>query len=263
MDTHNSRASAFGVLLLLARLSASMVIERQDVNLTTLPNAAAIVDNLRYTANCTAAALWVNNLPLDAAGLVKGAGDGSSSINIAFLRSSLPSEYQTSSDTALTDFYNDMSSGPLFNLEWLGTALDDVEAVCLAPTLEKSLTLDRLNATQNCTATAQFLSGTLGWTNETKPYDPSIYANDSSWLDFIYYALPPDVQNSITDVELDVFYDHISTTATSGTNTALVNFLTGAWNSCKGRICEVQGYTGNPDIGGIGVSTDPTSLLQS
>jgi hypothetical protein len=262
MDRGNCRASAFRVLLLLAGLSASMVVERQDIDLTALPNAAAIVNNLQYTANCTAAALWVSNLPLDTAGLVKGAGNGSSSINIAFLRASLPSEYQNSSDTALAEFYNDMSSGSLFNLEWLGTAIDDVEAVCLAPTLEKNVSIDRLNATQNCTATAHFLSDTLGWINETKPYDPSISANDSSWLDFIYYALPPAVQNNITDVELDVFYDHISTTATSGNDTALVNFLTGAWNSCKDRICTVQGYTGNPDIGGIGVSpSPPTSFI--
>jgi hypothetical protein len=262
MEIRRRRTTAFAVLLLLARLSTSMVIERQDVNLTALPNIVSIVDALQYTANCTAASLWHNNLPWDAAGLVTGAGSGSSSINIDFLRSALPSEYQNASDAAITDLYTDMSRGALFDLGWLGTAVDDVEAVCLAPVDEQKYSLDQLNPTQNCTATAEFLSN-LGWLVGPQPYNASVSANDSAWLDFIYYALPPTEQANITDVELDVYYDHISVLSTSSNNdSSIQDFLTKAYNDCKNQMCQVQGYTGNPDIGGIGVSSTPTLLHQ-
>ncbi|KAE9367697.1 hypothetical protein N431DRAFT_494620 [Stipitochalara longipes BDJ] len=258
METRKSRTSAFAALLLLARLSTAIVFERQDINLTALPDAASIVNRLQYTANCTDASVWHNNLPWDSAGLVTGAGSGSSSVNIAFLRSALPSEYQNSSDATLTDFYNDMSTGQLFNLGWLGTAVDDVEAVCLAPVDEQKYSLDRLNPTQNCTATAQFLSD-LGWLAGPQSYNPSASANDSSWLDFIYYALPKDEQANITDVELDVYYDHISVSSTSSNNSNIQDFLQRAYTDCKTMMCEVQGYTGNPDIGGIGVLASYTA----
>jgi hypothetical protein len=245
MDTRRHRSSLFAALLLLSRLSfsASIVIERQDVNLTSLPDAASIVNNLGYTSNCTAATLWFNSLPANGAGL------GNNSINIAFLRSSLPLEYQNSSDAQITAFYDDMSSGPLANLAWLFTAIDDVQTACIAPQFEKEVSLAQLNATQNCTATAQFLSS-LGWLAGPRAYS-SNSSNDSSWIDFIYYALPPAVQDNITDVELYAYQDHI---LGSESDSNINKFLDGAYNSCQDDICEVQGYTGNPDIGGIGVS---------
>lgn len=204
MDACKCRGSAIAVLLLLARLSFSMVFERQDLTLTALsPSAASdlVNNNLTYTANCTAGSQWHNDLPTNNAGLVTGAGPGNNSINIAFLRSSLPLEYQNSTDSDLADFYEEMSQGNLASTDWLGTAVDDVEAVCLAPKLEKQLTLDQLNATQNCTATAEFLTN-LGWAEGPHPYNSALYSNNSAWLDFIYYALPNATQNNITDVEL-------------------------------------------------------------
>jgi hypothetical protein len=246
MDARRHRPTLFGALLLLSRLafSASIVIERQDVNLTALPDAASIVNNLDYTANCTAAILWFNNLPAN-----NSAGPGNNSINIAFLRSSLPLEYQNSSDAQIAAFYDDMSTGSLADLAWLYTASDDVQTSCIAPQFEKEVSLAQLNATQNCTATAQFLSG-LGWLGGPKTYT-SNSSNDSSWVDFIYFALPPAVQDNITDVELFVYQDHI---LGSESASDINEFLNTAYNSCQNDICEVQGYTGNPDIGGIGVS---------
>jgi hypothetical protein len=241
-----TRTSAFAALLLLARLpfSASIVIERQDINLTSLPDPTSIVNDLDYTSNCTAATLWFNDLPADGS-----AGPGNNSVNIAFLRSSLPLEYQNASDAQVAAFYDDISSGPLSNIVWLGTAIDDVQTACIAPQFEKQLSLAQLNATQNCTATAQFLSS-LGWLSGPKIYT-SNSSNDSSWIDFIYYALPLADQNNITDVELYVYMDHI---LTSESDADLNKFLNEAYNACQNDICEVQGYTGNPDIGGVGVS---------
>lgn len=262
MALRKCRSSAFAVLLLLARITTSMVIERQDANLTALSGADAdeVVNKLQFSANCTIATPWHNHLPLDVTNqIITGAGNGSDPINIAFLRSCLPAEYQNSSDATLTEFYNDMSSGSLKGLNWLGTAIDDVETVCITPKYEKELPLSQLNVTQNCTATAEFLSG-LGFLNGAKYYNSSISANDSSWLDFIYYALPPDLQNNITDVELDVFYDHIST---SFSDSEIGSFLNHSYQLCSDELCAVQGYTGNPDIGGIGVSAIPAHLLHS
>jgi hypothetical protein len=245
MDIPRSRSTAFAGLLLLARLSfaSAIVVERQDVNLRALPNASSIVNNLEYTSNCTSAVLWFNNLPSN------GAGSGNNTINIAFLRSSLPLEYQNSSDAEVSAFYDDMSSGPLSSLAWLGTAIDDVETSCIAPEFEKQVSLAQLNATQNCTATAEFLSS-LGWSSGPNTYNPSS-SNDSDWIDFVYYALPTPVQDNITDVELYVYLDHI---LSSNSDSDINTFLHSAYQSCQNDICEVQGYTGNPDIGGIGVS---------
>jgi len=253
MDTRRSRSSIFAALLLLARLTfaSAIVVERQDVNLTSLPNAASIVDGLEYTSNCTTAALWFNNLPANGT-----AGRGSNSINIAFLRSSLPLQYQNSSDAEIAAFYDDMSSGPLSSLAWLGTAIDDVETACIAPQFEKQVSLSQLNATQNCTATAEFLSS-LGWISAPQTFNPNTSSNDNFWIDFIYYALPPAVQDNITDVELYVYYDHI---LSSESDSAINAFLNSSFHLCQNDICEVQGYTGNPDIGGIGVRILPFHL---
>lgn len=243
--------SSFVALLLLVRFafSSAVVVERPNGNLSSAPNATSVINSLRYTANCTAASLWFNNLPLDGT-----AGSGNNSINSAFLRSALPQEYQDASTDEIAAFYDDMSSGPLSNTAWLGTASDDVQTACIAPQIENKVPLTKLNATQNCTATAEFLSS-LGWIGNAQTY-ASNSQNDTSWVNFIFYALPLEIQENITTVELFVYHDHIMSSAT---NRDLNNFLQAAYYSCQDDICEVQGYTGNPDIGGIGVLASYTT----
>jgi hypothetical protein len=149
---------------------------------------------LDFTANCTVAILWHDNLPTG------GAGFGNDTVNVAFLRMALPVQYQNESDDQIASFYDDMSFGALSNVAWIGTAKDVIETGCIAPQFERQISLTNLDATQNCTATAQFL-GSLGWISEAQNYTTNGF-NDSSSLEFLRAALPPVDQKNITDVEL-------------------------------------------------------------
>ncbi|KAF8857020.1 hypothetical protein BDZ45DRAFT_726957 [Acephala macrosclerotiorum] len=214
---------------------------RADVNLTLLNNATSIVQSLDFTANCTLSISWYKDLPTN------GAGSGDDTINIDFLRSALPTEYQDESNDQISSFYDDMSSGSLSGLGWIGTAKDDIETACITPQLEKQISLSNLNATQNCMVTAKFLSS-LGWI--TGPY---IYTANSSnntlWLEFLSAALPLADQN-LTDLELLVYRNYFLASENAAN---ITDFLEVADRACENDICEVQGYTGNPDIAGIGV----------
>jgi hypothetical protein len=110
------------------------------------------------------------------------------------------------------------------------------------------VSLAQLNTTQNCTSTAIFLSS-LGWLNAPQEYTGSQF-NDGLWIDFLRYSLPPTFLNNITNIELYAYCDHI---LTSEKMSDINTFLNAAFIGCQNDICEVQGYTGNPDINGIGV----------
>lgn len=143
-----------------------------------------------------------------------------------------------------------MSSGILSMTGWLVTATNVIEIGCISPQIERELKLGDLDATQNCTATAQFL-GRLGWMA-----GPQVYVfdkrNDQSWEDFLHAALPPAVQAPISDLELFSYRSFFLATETPEN---ITRFLTDGYKACQADICELQGYTGNPDIGGIGVSS--------
>jgi hypothetical protein len=144
-----------------------------------------------------------------------------------------------------------MSSGSLSSLGWIGTAKDDIETACIAPQFEKQISLSNLNATQNCTATAVFLSS-LGWITGPHNYTAKS-SNNTLWLEFLSAALPLADQN-LTDLELLVYRNYFLASENDAT---ITNFLEAADSACENDICEVQGYTGNPDIAGIGVSFRP------
>ncbi|KAF8847024.1 hypothetical protein BDZ45DRAFT_755350 [Acephala macrosclerotiorum] len=244
------------VLLTLASTSDAAVVKparstvlasRADVNLTLLSNATSIVQNLDYTSNCSLSISWYENLPSS------GAGSGSDTVNIDFLRSALPNEYQDESDAQITSFYDDMSTGGLSSLGWIGTAKDDVETACIAPQFEKQISLSNLDATQNCTATAIFLSS-LGWITGVQNYTASS-SNDTSWLEFLRASLPLSDRNNFTDLELLVYRNFFLDSENAA---SITTFLKIGFDHCQKIICEVQGYTGNPDIGGIGVISSYT-----
>ncbi len=215
---------------------------RADVNLTLLNNATSIVQSLVFTSNCSLSISWYTNLPTN------GAGSGNDTINIDFLRSALPPEYQNESNDQISSFYDDISSGTLSSLGWIGTAKDDIETACITPQFEKQISLSNLNATQNCTATARFLSN-LGWITGPHIYT-STSSNNTLWLEFLNASLPLENQN-LTDLELLVYRNYFLASENAAT---ITEFLEAADLVCQFYICEVQGYTGNPDIAGIGVS---------
>ena len=236
------------VLFTLASASNAAAVgpvltSRADVNLTLLSNVTAIIQNLDFISNCSLSISWYENLP------ISGAGSGNDTINIDFLRSALPNEYQDESDAQITSFYDDMSTGDLSSLGWIGTAKDDIETACIAPRFERQISLSNLDATQNCTATAIFLSS-LGWITGVQNYTAS-RSNDTSWLEFLRATLPANDRNNITDLELLVYRNFFLDSENAA---SITTFLKTSFDHCQKSICEVQGYTGNPDIGGIGVS---------
>ncbi|KAF4627480.1 hypothetical protein G7Y89_g10681 [Cudoniella acicularis] len=215
---------------------------RADMNLTALTNVTALIQELDFTNDCTVSIPWYKNLPNN------GAGFGNDTLNVEFLRTALPPQYEDATDAEVAAFYNELSFGALSDSGWIGTAKDDIETGCIAPQFERQISLSNLNATQNCTATAIFLSS-LGWLAGPQSYNTDSY-NDSAWLGFLYAALPPQDQNNITQLELFVYRNFFLTDANTQ---SITTFLDDSYYSCQKDICMVQGYTGNPDISGIGV----------
>jgi hypothetical protein len=215
---------------------------RADINLTLSTNATTLIQQLDFIANCTVAIEWHDNL------VTRGVGSGSDPINVAFLRMSLPEQLQNETDDEIAIFYDEMTSGALSKTGWLVTASNVIEIGCISPQLERQLTLNDLDASQNCTATALFL-GTLGWITEPQNYTFN-KDNDHSWQEFLRAALPVHVQETITDLELFSYRGYFLATETADNITTL---LRDGYKTCQADICELRGYTGNPDIGGIGV----------
>ncbi len=236
---HISHAAA--VSQIAGSTRPALLRSRANVTLTLLSNATSLVQNLDFTTNCTLSISWYQNLP------GSGAGFGNDTINVDFLRWALPAQYQDESDDQIASFYDDMSFGALADIGWLVTAKDDIETACITPRFESGVSLSSLDASQNCTATAIFLSS-LGWITGIQNYTAS--SNNTFWLEFLRAALPASNRSSLTDLELLVFRDYFL----SSQNTAdITKFLKDGFNACQKDICEVQGYTGNPDIAGIGV----------
>lgn len=222
---------------------SSLLRSRADLNLTLTTNATIIVQDLDFTANCSIAVEWHDNLP------VNGAGSGSDPTNVALLRMALPEQYQNETDDEIAKFYNEMSSGALSMTGWFVTAYNTIQIGCISPQIQRELKLADLDATENCTATARFL-GRLGWMA-----GPQVYVfdknNDHSWEEFLQAAMPLAVQSTISDLELFSYRSFFLATETPEN---ITKFLADGYEACRANICELHGYTGNPDIGGIGVS---------
>ncbi|KAH6665111.1 hypothetical protein B0J14DRAFT_680850 [Halenospora varia] len=216
---------------------------KADLDSTLFSNATSIVQNLDFTANCTVSIAWYQSRPRN-----NSAGYGNETISVDFLRAALPTRYQNESDDHISTFYNEMSLGNLSKTNWLRTAKDNIETVCIAPQFERGISVSNLDATQNCTATAIFLTS-LGWITGTQDYSVS-NSNDTSWLEFLGAALPEPYRSNLTDLELLVYRNFFLSSEKASDITKLLNV---GFDACQKDICEVQGYTGNPDIGGIGV----------
>jgi hypothetical protein len=217
---------------------------RAELNLTLSMNATTFVQDLDFTANCTLAIEWHDQF------VASGVGSGDDPRNVAFLRMALPEQYGNNTDDEIASFYDEMSSGALSITGWLVTAINVIEIGCISPQLERQVTFNDLNTNQNCTTTALFL-GILGWLTEPQNYTFN-KENDHSWQEFLRAALPVHIQESITDLELFSYRSYFLATETADNITML---LRSGYEACQADICELQGYKGNPDVGGIGAST--------
>jgi len=228
--------------------------DQTNIDLTSLTNATSIVEDLHYTSNCTLAIAWYQNLPSDGA----GAGTGNDTLNTDFLRLALPDQYQSQSQDQIARFYDSLSVGALSSTGWIGKAKDDIETGCIAPQLEKDVVLSNLNATQNCTVTAIFLSN-QGWLKGPHNFTGTSN-NDSSWIDFLRASMPSPDEANITDLEL-LFYSNYFLAAEGAQD--ITNLMQQGYDECQSEICSVQGYTGNAEIGGIGVSIEVLHISRS
>ncbi|KAH8648308.1 hypothetical protein BGZ60DRAFT_521032 [Tricladium varicosporioides] len=232
------------------RVAGSHALQnRAGLDPILLSNATSIVQNLDFTNNCTVSIAWYQSRPSS-----NSAGFGNETISVQFLRAALPAQYQNESDDRIGNFYNEMSLGNLSETNWLRTAKDNIETVCIAPQFEREISVSNLDASQNCTATALFL-GSLGWITGTQNYQINS-SNDTSWLQFLSAALPEPYRSNLTDLELLVYRNFFLSSERASEITKLLN---AGFDACQKDICKVQGYTGNPDIGGIGVITSYTA----
>lgn len=87
---------------LLGTSTSSLLYSRADLSLTLTTNATIIVQQLDFTANCTIATQWHDNLPTNGV----GAGSGSDPGNVAFLRMALPTQYKNETDDEIARFYD-------------------------------------------------------------------------------------------------------------------------------------------------------------
>lgn len=216
---------------------------RSILDLTSTTNSTAVVQKLDFMTDCAVAISWFDKLP------TSGAGFGNDSTNVEFLRMALPAQYLNESDDQISTLYNEMSFGNLSRIAWFGMAKNVIQIGCIAPQIERQLSLASLDPSQNCTSTAQFLSS-LGWLSGPQVYTANGH-NENSWLPFLRAALPATVQSNITELELFSYRTYFLATETIDN---INSFLREAYDACQRDLCEVQGYTGNPDIGGIGVS---------
>jgi len=160
----------------------SLLNGRADLNLTLSTNATTFIQRLEFTPNCTVTIHWHDNT------VTRGVGSRSDPSNLAFLRMALPEPLKNRTDNEFASIYDEMTSGALSKTGWLVTAANVIEMSCISPQLERQLTINDLEASQNCTPTALFL-GTLGWMTEPQNYTFN-KDNDHCWQEFLRAALP-------------------------------------------------------------------------
>src|SRR5437764_243749 len=221
-------------------------------------NATTALSSMNFTANCSTSARW-----LEAQGSQVSQPDDS--INVDFSRAALPTDFSSLSNQTLSDFYNQLAiSKPSF---WYEPTVESIQAGCLAPELAKVLSFGELNLTVNCSATAAFYSNRLcavngphsGWFFETQGNSKWIVGdafsnplNSSLGLAMLRSAVPSQYHN-VSEVELATW-----AFLAIGQTSDFINMSQVAQicKVCLREFCEDASFTGNPDIAGIGVSSN-------
>jgi hypothetical protein len=116
---------------------------------------------MNFTANCSITTDWLTAqqsiTSLQDASV--NASESIDSINVAFLRATLPTEFSSFSDFVLTDLYDQLR---LLNPHiWLKPAKESIQAGCLAPDLTRNLSFEELELTSNCISTAAYYGNSM------------------------------------------------------------------------------------------------------
>lgn len=217
-----------------------------------------ILTNLNFTSNCTTATTWYRERR--SSWLKDGTiGRGNETVNISFMRSAWPTGRE-SFDFEVIYFYDSIS---VVNPEsWIQQAFTQIESTCLARDLAMEVLFYNLRMTSHCQSTANLLVNTVCVVNpdSLKGQDALAFPELTSLNGqrMIRDAWPYDSSN-ITDTEL-LAWARLKTQE-------YITFLTGPQTAaicqaCKSDFCRAAGFSGNPDIAGIGVSqTEPNAVL--
>jgi hypothetical protein len=234
-----------------------------DLGVTSIITA---LNSMNFTANCSASVDWLNlqgSLSPDSNAVF----NTSELVNTAFLRAALPPEFRSLSYATISDFYGQLAS--LQPYIWLRPASESIQAGCRAPELVQDLSFEDIDLSRDCVATAKYYGNTLCaingpqqsssdgtlWTVEgvgdyqwLQGTHPIQGLNSTAGLAMLRSALPNQYKN-ILDVELGTWTSPAATATDNNTSQGAK-----ICKACMPEFCAAAAFTGNPDIGGIGVS---------
>jgi hypothetical protein len=232
------------------------------LNVTTTIEA---LSSMNFTANCATSTRW-----LEAQGSLVSQPDDS--INVDLLRAALPTDFNSLSNQTLSDLYSQLTiSKPSL---WYEPTVESIQAGCLAPKLATVLSFGELDLTANCSATAAFYSNRLcavngpqsGWTVDKLGNSKWIVGdafsnplNSSLGLAMLRSAVRNQYHN-VSEVELATWASLTIGQTSDFTNKSQVAQIC---KVCLREFCEDASFTGNPDIAGIGVSSNNSNALRT
>jgi hypothetical protein len=231
-------------------------------------NIFAVLQSLNYAANCTIAIQW---LDAQANHDLNRSLPTNDTLNAVFLQSALPSHLQTVNKVELIDFYNyiDCASPHV----WAETAIKTIQTECVASALDKALTFESLDLTQNCTATAAYYANSIcaisGPQHPTSGSETGWVVNNIGKYKWITALAPPPqnltstsglsmLRNALPSMFKDMSEDELKLWAGYSVPDISVfnnrSQIAAVCNSCMTELCLSASFTGNPDIAGPGVS---------
>ncbi len=242
------------------------------VNLANVSiNVEHIINNLNPVANCTIAMQWYDST------LANPQTFENNTLNLNWLNNSLPIEYQTTDihndllfpqlleivQTSMEEKFNNQSQGD--NGEWYSHALWSIGSECLGQELITTIALSDLKSAANrsdCSTPAAFINDLKGpKAFEEGEMDLHYYAPSNSEAELAFWKTLLDLHRpNISDEAVITWYTNLFLTGDASEPTS---FLRDWYRQCKRDICKESGFTGNPDIGGIGVGHAETLLLLS
>jgi hypothetical protein len=236
-------------------------------NLTDVQiNAIYITERLNPIADCAIATSWywfhgLNNS--DGGGFEQAWTSTISpytndTINLEFLRMAVLPEYQNNSEalgilqnelsyTAWNRYANDNYGIP--NGGWIWNAIWAIEFYCIGPSL--SFTLQDLKTNIDCGVVTSFFDS-LGFP-PGDTYQPQYYAPIDSVEEYDFWNsfLQAAQRSFIPNYTIRGWYHNQFIT---GHYPDMVWFLKWALYACADEQCEYSGFSGNPDIAGVGVT---------
>ncbi|KAF1985120.1 hypothetical protein K402DRAFT_118289 [Aulographum hederae CBS 113979] len=216
---------------------------------------------LNFAANCTIAFQWFNS------GDDSILGSSNDTAAVDLLRSALPSNYSDAADSQVKIWVDEINDADAYN----GTLFDDIFDVvgqaCVIPRWTAEVPPEALDWRRNCTTTSPLLTirsespYIIEW--KATPWNgASAWGNQEGVAEAIAEAMPVDYQNR--SLTLYTWYgnwliekwedlDNENEISKKRAYAVLDSLMAQASTDCLLEICQRAGFTGNPDVNGIGV----------